>query len=183
METAYICVDIEAAGPHPGGYSLLSLGAALVTDPQQHFYIELQPINAAQTEEAQSVHGLSLEALVEGGSPPAESMQRFADWLIEVCGDQQPVFVAFNAPFDWMFVADYFQTFLGRNPFGHSALDIKALFMGLQGVAWEETSYQMIASHYSKAENLPHNALEDAIQEAEIFAELLKDLKEKEDER
>ena len=31
-----------------------------------------------------------------------------------------------------MFVNDYFHRFLGRNPFGHAALDLKAFFF-LQG--------------------------------------------------
>ena len=179
----YICVDIEAAGPHPGSYSLLSIGAAAAWDAAQNFYIELQPVNDNQTEEARSVHGLSLEALAEQGAPPAEAMQRFADWLSQVCGAEEPVFVAFNAPFDWMFINLYFHTYLGHNPFGHRAVDIKALFMGLHGVAWADTSYQMIASHYGKAESLPHNALEDAIQEAGIFAAMLDELKEETHER
>ena len=30
MTEAFICVDVEAAGPHPGAYSLLSIGAAVL---------------------------------------------------------------------------------------------------------------------------------------------------------
>ena len=52
-------------------------------------------------------------------------------WLGEVVpAGSRPVMVALNAPFDWMFVADAFWRHLGRNPFGHSALDIKALYLG-----------------------------------------------------
>jgi hypothetical protein len=31
------------------------------------------------------------------------------------------IFVAFNAPFDWMYINEYFQRYLGENPFGHSS--------------------------------------------------------------
>ena len=55
----------------------------------------------------------------------------FAAWLERVApSGSRPVFVALNAPFDWMFVADAAWRHLGRNPFGTSALDIKALYIG-----------------------------------------------------
>ena len=183
MNPCYICVDVESAGPHPGGYSLLSIGAATVTQPRKSFYVELKPINDQQTGEAESIHGMSLEELAQKGVPPQQAMQGFADWLAEVSGDDEPVFVAFNAPFDWMFVADYFHTYLGHNPFGHRALDIKALFMGLHGVRWQDTSYQMIANHYGLHDSLPHNALQDAEQEAEMLTAMLEELKEKSHEQ
>jgi hypothetical protein len=53
--------------------------------------------------------------------------------------DGRPVFVGFNAAFDWSFVNYYFQRYLGENPFGFAALDIKSLYMGATGCAWEET--------------------------------------------
>jgi len=56
----YIVVDIEAAGPTPSQYALLSIGACTVGEPRQSFYLELQPDRSASTEEATSVHGLSL---------------------------------------------------------------------------------------------------------------------------
>jgi DNA polymerase III epsilon subunit-like protein len=89
------------------------------------------------------------------------------------------VFVAFNAPFDWMFVNDYFHHYLGRNPFGHRALDIKAVFMGLSRQAWAETTYRHISAYYGQPEALAHNAETDARQAAELFAAILSDLKEK----
>ena len=66
-------------------------------------------------------------------------MTRFAAWLESVTPPgARPVFVAFNAPFDWMFVNDYFHRFLGQNPFGHNALDMKAYYMGQSGGRWAD---------------------------------------------
>jgi DNA polymerase III epsilon subunit-like protein len=176
----YICVDVEAAGPNPGSYSLLSIGAATVELPRRSFYAELKPLNKAQTEEAAEVHGLSLERLAVGGESPKKALARFEGWLGEVCPEgRELVFVAFNAPFDWMFVQDYFQRYLGHNPFGHRALDIKALFMGMQGVDWAETSHQTVSRYYGLEEHLPHHAEKDALQEAEIFAAMLAELAER----
>ena len=140
-EDVFISVDVETAGPHPGRYSLLSIGACLVSDPDLSFYVELQPVNDSATPEALAVTGLSLVELAERGLPPAEAMASFEAWVKTLTPhNRRPVFVAFNAPFDWMFVNDYFHRFLGRNPFGYSALDMKALYMGLTGARWSETS-------------------------------------------
>ena len=44
-------------------------------------------------------------------------MQGFADWVAEITPpDHRPVFTAFNAPFDWMVVNEYFHRYLGYNP-------------------------------------------------------------------
>jgi len=169
MQEIYIVVDVEASGPTPGQYALLSIGACTVEDVYQTFYVELQPDRDAFTPEAMSVNRLSLERLTAEGLPPADAMQKFADWVKGVVPeDARPVFTAFNAPFDWMFVNEYFYRYLGHNPFGHSALDIKAYYMGLQGVPWEETSYQEISKRYLGKHRLSHHALDDAIDEAKI---------------
>jgi hypothetical protein len=83
------------------------------------------------------------------------------------------VFLAFNAPFDWMFVEDYFRRFLGRNPFGYSALDMKAYYMGMAGVAWARTSMRYLSPRYLGGSHLSHNALGDARDQAELFRAML----------
>ena len=175
----FICVDIETAGPNPTEFSMLSIGAALVEDPEQSFYVELQPFNGNHEEGSDRIHGLSLPALMETGTEPGEAMQQFADWVREVADGRNPVFVAFNAPFDWMFVNDYFHTYLDRNPFGHRALDIKAVYMGMHGVDWEETTYDKVSSHYRLPPALLHHAQADAMQGAELFAAMLAELAER----
>ena len=170
----FISVDVETAGPTPGQFALLSIGACLVADPSTTFYAELQPDRAEFSAEAMTIHGLSLETLKTSGTPPGQAMQAFADWVQAVAPEgSRPVFVAHNAPFDWMFIQDYFQRYLGENPFGHSALDIKAYFMGQTGVAWGETSLNHIARHFMEERQLSHNALMDAQDQAEIFRLIL----------
>jgi DNA polymerase III epsilon subunit-like protein len=169
----YVSVDVETAGPNPGQYSLLSVGACLVSDPQQGFYAELKPLNDLMTPDAFAVHGLKLEDLSRRGQPPEEALERFDAWLAQALSGSKPIFVGFNAPFDWMFVSDYFYRYLGRNPFGHSALDIKAYYMGRFGVSWAETSLDMISSRFMGGRILSHNALQDARDQAEIFRQIL----------
>lgn len=172
----YVSIDVETAGPYPPAYSLLSLGACTVFEPLKTFYAELQPINDNFLPEALQVSGLSLAALKVGGRPPQEAMTAFAAWLDQATPpDRRAVFVAFNAPFDWMFVNDYFHRCLGHNPFGHAALDVKAFYMGLSGCSWGETSMQHITRHYLGERQLSHHALQDALDQAEIFRLMLAD--------
>ncbi|MGD2028067.1 MAG: 3'-5' exonuclease [Anaerolineales bacterium] len=173
----YIVVDIEASGPTPGIHAMLSLGAATLSDPPETFYIEFQPDSEAFTEEAMGVHRLSMEKLKKNGTPPAAAMQTFADWVETVTPDgMHPIFVAFNAPFDWMYANVYFHRYLGYNPFGHKALDIKALFMGFKQVPFLHTSHVRVCEHYGLKSSLTHHALEDAVQEAQLLNHLLTEI-------
>jgi DNA polymerase III epsilon subunit-like protein len=166
----FVSVDVETSGPAPGRYSLLAIGACLVDDPGHSFYTELRPITETAAPEAMAVHSLDLERLKRDGLPPSEAMRRFAAWLqSEVPAQALPVFVGFNAAFDWMFVGDYFDRFLGRNPIGHTAVDIKAYFMGLTGGSWRDTSKHALAARFPDHPHLTHNALQDALDQAALF--------------
>ena len=177
---AYISVDIETAGPNPYDYSLLSIGACTILESQSSFYVELRPVNDNASEEALAISKLSLAKLDERGEEPAVAMARFEEWVNEVTPDgYQPIFVAFNAPFDWMFINDYFHRYLGRNPFGHTALDMKAFFMGLTGVTWSETSMHYVGRRYLGDRHLTHHALRDALDQAEIFVLMLEQARDR----
>jgi len=172
----FISVDVETAGPYPGEYSLLSIGACTIFEPLQTFYIELKPVHTSAIPEALAVHHLSLEDLADFGIEPREAMARFEAWLKPlVMPGQKLIFVAFNAPFDWMFVSYYFYRYLRRNPFGHTALDIKAYYMGLTGVPWSTTSMNEVGPRYLGEHNLSHQALQDALDQACIFSKMLQE--------
>jgi len=170
----FISIDIEASGPYPGRYSLLSIGACLVDDPAQDFYAELKPVSLEAVESALRVSHFSLEALSETGLDPRAAMQSFAAWIHKLAPrPRRAIMVGFNAPYDWAFIDHYFGEYLGENPFGHTALDIKAFYMGLTGCAWDETSMVMLSPRFLKGDGLPHHALEDARMQAELFRQLL----------
>ena len=172
-DEVYISVDVETAGPIPCQYSLLSIGACSIADQDETFYIEIKPEHDRMLPEAFAIHQLSIEDLKSKGIPPREAMVRFDAWLTgAVPPGKKPVFVAFNAPFDWMFVSDYFHRYLGYNPFGHSALDMKAFFMGLHGASWKDTAMNNVAQTYLQGRQISHNALEDARDQAQIFSRL-----------
>lgn len=170
----YISVDIETAGPNPSTYSLLTIGACTVEEKPTTLYMELKPVNNKMTPESYALHHLDLKRLSERGLDPERAMRDFDDWIQSVTTNgRSPIFVGFNAPFDWMFVCDYFHRFLGRNPFGHAAVDIKAFYMGLTGAPWSETGMARLASRYLGERTMTHHALRDALDQADMFHQML----------
>jgi len=169
----YISVDIEASGPIPGEYNMLSLGACVVGDTSKSFYAELQPVTDKFIPEAMAVSKLSFEHLQSKGEDPAQAMVRLATWLVKATGESKPVFVGFNATFDWAFVNWYFHKFLHENPFGIGGIDIKAFYMGLAGATWDETRSSQLPVKFASKSPHTHNALDDAKAQAEIFQKLL----------
>lgn len=170
-----ISVDVETSGPTPATGSLIAIGACLVDRPEVTFYRELQPIAGLPWDAAtERIHGLSEARLWEQGLPPAEAMIDLERWVAEVSAGARPVFVGFNAPFDWMFLADYLQRFRGANPFGWSALDLKALFMGRDAIArWGDTTKADVLARYPVELPHTHHALDDAQMQAAIARALL----------
>lgn len=170
-EELYISVDVETSGPVPGEFSLLSIGACLVQETQSSVYLELQPDSLQHDPEALAVTGISLEYLQQNGLHPAEAMMQLSNWINSVTqSGQKAIFVGLNAPFDWAFINYYFYKYLGHNPFGFTAIDIKAYYMGLTGCIWAETKSSFIVSRLHPESRPSHNALDDAQFQAELFS-------------
>ncbi|WP_351222514.1 exonuclease [Streptomyces sp. NPDC002133] len=182
----YISVDVEADGPIPGPYSMISLGAAVAgrqdaqgyvpaADHGAHtFYRELRPISEEFVPEALAVSGLDRDRLIRDGSEPAAAMAAFVDWVREVSTGAQPVMCGYPASYDWMFLYWYLIRFTGASPFGHSGcLDMKTLYatksrLPLRAVA-KGTMPRMLLSRRRHT----HHALDDAIEQAELFSNLM----------
>ena len=165
-----ISVDIETSGPIPSEYSMLSIGACLVDDETASFEVKIKPINSNFDSKALAVSGLSMEALAAHGEDPAAAMLQFSEWVSAVTPQgAAPVFVGFNAAFDWSFINYYFHRFTGTNPFGFTALDIKAYYMGAAGCSWEDTKSSRMSKRLHARQMGDHDALHDAKYQAELF--------------
>lgn len=167
----FVSVDIEASGPIPGKYSMLSIGACLASNPAERFSCLLKPISKEFVPAALEVTGLSLERLCKEGLEPSEAMRQFKAWVESVADPgQAAVFVGFNASFDWSFVNYYFHLFLGENPFGIAALDIKSMYFGVSNCSWRSTRSSEIEKVVSPESSGNHDALDDAVYQAELFS-------------
>ncbi|MGW3142712.1 3'-5' exonuclease [Streptomyces sp. NPDC001139] len=181
----YISVDIEADGPIPGPYSMLSLGAAVAgtqdadgftaADPEERtFYRELQPISEEFVPEALAVSGLDRERLSTEGTEPAVALAEFGDWVREVCAGAQPVMCGYPAPYDWTFLYWYLIRFTGASPFGHSGcLDMKTLYATKAGLPLRAVAKGTMPRHLLSRRRHTHHALDDAIEQAELLANLM----------
>ena len=126
---SYIMVDVEADGPCPGLYSMISFGAVLVSDQSKTFYGKLNPISDNYIPEALAVSGFSREETCKFDDPSVV-MQEFYNWLDDV-SDGRPIFISDNNGFDWQFINYYFHNFCGGNPFGHSSVNLGSLYKGV----------------------------------------------------
>lgn len=176
----WISVDVETSGPTPSTGSLLAIGACLVDAPDEGIELLLRPDPALPwSPEAEAIHRLDRARLEREGLEPRVALERLAAWVERVVpAGARPVLVAFNAPFDWMFVADHAWRHLGRNPFGISALDLKALYLGrhLPEVGqWSETTKDHVGRRYPVTLPHTHGALDDAREQAEMCRLMLAD--------
>ncbi|MFE1441604.1 exonuclease [Streptomyces sp. NPDC058739] len=182
----YISVDIEADGPIPGPYSMLSLGAAVAgtqdaggftaADPEkQTFYRELRPVSEDFVPEALAVSGLDRERLSAEGAEPAVALAEFSDWVQEVSAGAQPVMCGYPASYDWTFLYWYLIRFTGRSPFGHSGcMDMKTLFATKAGLPLRAVVKGTMPRELLSRRRHTHHAQDDAVEQAELFANLMR---------
>jgi hypothetical protein len=172
----YIAVDVEADGPIPGPYSMISLGMAVTGRPDLSFYTELRPISDEYVPRALAVSGLDRDRLLREAPSPEEAMAAAARWVNGLRRIGRPVFLAAPAVWDGMFVHWYFIRFTGKSPFGStgSGIDLRSYWMGRTGGEWVE-SRKGIIKHKLGLEDLPHthHAGEDAAELAKVFQAVL----------
>jgi len=162
----WISIDIEADGLIPSKYSMISFGAVIVEDGlNKTFYATLKPISEEFSPEALAISGFNREETLEFDEP-ITVMLRFKKWLDDNC-QSKPYFISDNNGFDWQFINWYFHTFLGENPFGYNSTNLRSLYQGLN---------KDINSHFKHLRKTKHthNALDDAIGNAEAFLEIAK---------
>lgn len=185
----YFSADIEADGPIPGENSMLSFGLAacgsfdgerfepIETDVHT-FYRELHPISDKFDQNALDAIGVEREFFFEHGVDPAVAMTEAAKWVREtttlVCRGAKPIFVAYPLGFDWMFLYWYLVRYAeGGSPFDFSGfMDMKTLYAAKARVTVGESTKSQMPRHLLSNRRHTHNALDDAIEQGEMFQNL-----------
>jgi hypothetical protein len=180
----YISADIEADGPIPGEFSMLAFGFAVAArfdgktfsahDPMAAtLYCELKPISDEFDSDALRVSGLDRERLSQDGLEPEKAMQQARQWVTEQGRGDRPVLVGYPVVFDWLFLHWYFIRFTGDSPFGFSsALDIKTMYQQKARVTLDRAGRDDLPTFLQSTQPHTHNALDDAVEQAEIFNRL-----------
>jgi len=182
--STWFCIDIEASGPVPSLFDMISLGAVAVHEESDGtlrigdaFYVEIIPTAPGWEAEAEAIHGLSKAYLEQNGVSRKTAMEQLTAW-VEAKTDPgcKATFVGHNAPFDWSHVAWCFAAEKMPNAFGYKALCTKALATGVLGCHWLDSGKETIAQEL----NLPqedtsqkHRADYDAEYQALVLKGLL----------
>lgn len=178
MPEIYISTDVETDGPIPGPHSMLSLGAAAFTADKNllgTFWANLETLPGAGGDPGTmnwwQQHPEAWAACRENPRDPAEVMREYAAWVESQPGT--PVFVAYPAGFDFLFVYWYLIRFTGRSPFSFSALDIKTYAMAVLDTEYRQSVKRNMPKRWF--DKLPHThvALDDAIGQGALFCSML----------
>lgn len=178
MVEIYVSTDIEADGPIPGPHSMLSFGSAAYTADKQiigTFDANLKALPGAtghpETMAWWRGQPKAWEACREAQQDPAVALPNYVRWLKALPG--KPVFVAYPASYDFLFVYWYLMRFAGESPFSHSALDIKTYAMAVLKKEYRESTKRNMPRRWF--DHLPHThkALDDAIEQGAIFCNML----------
>jgi DNA polymerase III epsilon subunit-like protein len=177
----FVSIDIETDGPVPGLNSMLSLGAVAYAEDETELSRWYQPLSrlpgARQDPGTMDWWKGQPEAWHEvttGPIDPEHAIPDFVNWCVSLPG--KPVAVAWPAAFDFSFVNYYCWYFVGRNPLGFAALDIRSYANGLAGYpsyyGLKEKQIHKMAGHIDKTGLRPHVALDDAIEQGRLFLAL-----------
>jgi DNA polymerase III alpha subunit (gram-positive type) len=178
MPEIYVSTDVETDGPIPGPHSMLSFASAAYLANKTlvgTFEANLETLPGATADpktldwwqgepEAWATHRQNLQT-------PEDALPKYLAWLEGLPG--RPVFVAYPAAFDFMFVCWYLYKFAGENPFSHSALDIKTYAMAMLKKEYRDSVKGEMPKRWF--DNLPHThkALDDALGQGALFCNML----------
>jgi hypothetical protein len=178
MPEIYVSTDCETDGPIPGPHSMLSFASAAYRADKTlvaTFSANLKTLpEAAGHPQTLEWWRTQPEAWAEATSnprDPAEVMPEYVRWLKALPG--QPVFVAYPAGFDFLFVYWYLIRFAGESPFSHSALDVKTFAMALLGTGYRESTKRNMPRRWFDPLPHTHKALDDAIEQGALFCNML----------
>jgi len=104
---------------------------------------------------------------------PQIAMKRYVSWLKKLTG--KPVFVGYPAGFDFLFIYWYLIRFAGESPFSFSALDIKTYVMALLKLSYRESTKRNMPSRWFSKSPHTHVAIDDAIEQGELFCKMLQE--------
>lgn len=180
---AYFSADVETDGPIPGPYSMLSFAIVYAGSfdgkvfrrPAQYdryIYRELKPISGTFEAEAMAVNGLDRDRLCKEGVDPVLAMTGASEWVQLQAGNFNPVLVAYPLSFDWTWLYWYFVRYskLG-SPFEYSrCFDIKTAFAVKTHLPISEAGRSRLQPSLRSMREHTHHAVDDAIEQAEIFA-------------
>lgn len=174
----YVSTDVEADGPIPGICSMLSFGSAAFLPGKgmiDTFSANLKRLPGA-TQDTRTMKWWKTQpeawiACRRNTRDPKAVMSDYVAWLQQLPGE--PVFVAYPASFDFMFVYWYLIRFAGESPFSYTALDIKSYAMAVLRKEFRDVYKKNMPKRWFVMNRKSHVAVEDAIEQGLLFCNMM----------
>lgn len=177
-----IVIDLETSGVNPEKNSILSLGAVDFENPENRIYIECRPRDGSDWDDvAEKVHGISESEATRKELSEKELVRKFMEWALPI---KNKTLAGQCTHFDWNFLQAAFMRYKLAWIFGHRLIDLHSIAYGLfmqaghkiplrDGIS--DISLDIILVHLG----IPgregfHNALHDALLEAECFSRIMR---------
>jgi hypothetical protein len=165
-----IMIDVEATGACPGKFSLLQIGAVVLTG-ESEFFTTVRPLKTAQIDpQTMRAIGLTEEDISDYDWPP-NAMESFDNWLCGISSDNGGARLTAwsdNPAFDWQFINYYLHDYLDANMLGFSMRRIGDLWAGYNGNPCDHTGWKGLRDTWHS-----HNALDGARGNAEALNKIL----------
>jgi hypothetical protein len=178
MPEIYVSTDVETDGPIPGPHSMLSFASAAYRADKTlvaTFSRNLDTLpDATGHPDTMGWWKTQPEAWAECRRhpvDPAVAMTAYVTWLKQLPGS--PVFVAYPAGFDFLFVYWYLIRFAGESPFSFSALDVKTYAMAVLKTDYRQSVKRNMPKNWFDPLPHTHKALDDAIEQGALFCNML----------
>ena len=180
MPEIYVSTDVETDGPIPGLHSLLSFASAayrpnktLVSTFSANLHTLPGAIGHPDTMAWWQTQPEAWAAARSDLQDPAVALPAYVAWVKALPGS--PVFVAYPAGFDFLFIYWYLIRFAGESPFSFSALDIKTYAMAMLKKEYRQSSKRNLPAHWFDPLPHTHRALDDAIEQGALFCNMLRE--------
>ncbi len=180
----YWSVDIEADGPVPGANSMLSLAAVPFTKNyifhDEAFYRKLLPLPEASADPNTMLwwetQPEAWEEVQKDQEQPYQVLQDLHSIVKARENGGLGTMVGYPVAYDFMFIQWYFLTILGSSPFSHGAIDIKSYAACMLKTSYKKAVKKNMPKNWFGKTKHTHKAIDDAIGQAELFQNMLKEL-------
>ena len=174
----YISTDIEADGPIPGVYSMMSFGSAAYDQDGNlldTFSRNLLPLQGAVQDpdtmlfwqRNPQVYAITQVDRVD----PAIAIPEYDTWLSKY---DRPVFVSMPAGFDFTFIYWYLVRFTGKSRFSWAALDIKTFAYAVLNKPFKKCTKANFPESWFSNKPHTHVAIDDALEQGDLFFNIKK---------
>jgi DNA polymerase III epsilon subunit-like protein len=164
----FFVVDLEFSGFVPGHHEILEIGAvALDADYVVREEWEMR-VGAEHPERASDWVRAHQQHLLEGGTPLAEAIPAFVQWVERLRGEDTALYVGWTCGADLAHLETAYRTCGLESPFHYRHVELNSVVVGRLGLPWDY-DHSVARRLLGISGTGPHVALADAREAAAVF--------------